>query len=148
MEDEKLIQTISSLFAGADNRNWQQVQDTMAASVLLDYTSMTGGSPAEQTPKQITDAWAAFLPGFDKTHHQLSGFDVNVINATATVHYEGKADHFIGNTVWTVEGSYDTELKNENGAWRITKQKFNFTQQSGDTSLPALATTRMKNGEK
>ncbi|TDX02117.1 ketosteroid isomerase-like protein [Dinghuibacter silviterrae] len=31
----------------------------MDDSVLLDYTSMAGGTPAQLTPRQITDAWAA-----------------------------------------------------------------------------------------
>ncbi len=63
LEKEKIIQTISSIFIGADERNWQKVQIAMAKNVLLDYTSMVGGNPATQKPQQITDAWAAFLPG-------------------------------------------------------------------------------------
>ena len=140
METEKIKQSISDLFAGADERNWQKVQSVMANTVLLDYTSMVGGDPATLTPQQIAGAWAAFLPGFDKTYHQLSAFEVNVNGATATAHYSGKADHFIGNETWTVEGTYDTELQKEDDEWRVTKHKLNFTAHSGNTNLPAKAT--------
>ena len=140
MEVEKIIQSIADLFAGADERNWQKVQSVMANSVLLDYTSMAGGNPAIMTPQQVTGAWAAFLPGFDKTYHQLSGFEVKVNGDTATAHYAGKADHFIGKETWTVEGTYDTELQKDNSRWLIIKHKLNFTKQSGNTNLPGQAT--------
>jgi len=145
MEKEKILQAIQNLFAGADERNWQKVQSVMGENVLLDYTSMTGGTPTNLTPKQITDAWAGFLPGFDKTHHQLSGFEVKTNGATSTVRYTGKADHFIGSEVWIVEGTYDTELQKEKDRWVVIKHKFNFLKQSGNTNLPATATQVMNN---
>jgi hypothetical protein len=59
--------------------------------------------------------------------------------------YVGKANHFIGSEVWTVEGTYDTELHKLAGEWKITKQKFNFSYESGALGLPAIATDRIKN---
>jgi SnoaL-like domain len=144
MEKEKIIQSLKNLFAGADERDWQKVQGVMATNVLLDYTSMNGGSPTTQTPQQITDAWAAFLPGFDKTHHQLSKFEVSLQDTIANVHYFGKADHFIDKEVWTVEGTYDSELKKESNHWLVTKHKFNFIKQSGNTDLPAIASKKVQ----
>jgi hypothetical protein len=140
MENEKIVLSIKNLFEGADERNWQKVQNSMLKTVLLDYTSMTGGNASAQTRQQIADTWAAFLPGFDKTHHQLWGFDVNVKENIANVHYTGKADHFINNEVWTVEGTYETEVQKENNQWLIAKHKFNLTKQSGNLNLPAIAT--------
>ena len=144
MEEGKIIQTIKNLFVGADERNWAKVENTMADSVLLDFSSMTGESPSSKTSKQIAGNWAAVLPGFDKTHHQLSNFEVTQDGNIATVHYNGKADHFIGKDIWTVEGSYDTELLKTNGNWSITKHKLNFTNQSGNINLPAKAIEIMK----
>lgn len=140
MENKKIIKTVTDIFTGADERNWQKIKNVMAANVLLDYKSMTGENPVTQTPKQITEAWAAFLPGFDKTHHQLSDFRVTVKNNVANVNYFGKADHYLGKEIWTVEGTYNTELEKQNNNWLITKQKFNLTKQSGNTNLPAKAT--------
>jgi ketosteroid isomerase-like protein len=145
MENERIIQTVSNLFGGVDERNWQKVENTLAERVLLDYTSMSGGQPAQLTPTQITDAWAAFLPGFDRTNHQLSQIEVKGQGNAASLHYFGKAEHFIGKEVWIVEGSYDTELIKENGNWLISSHRLNFFKQSGNTGLPAMATERMKN---
>ncbi len=139
-----IIQQINTLFAGADERNWEKVKSTMNTTVLLDYSSMTGNPAITLSPDAITQAWASFLPGFDSTHHQLSDFSVSINDNEATAEYFGKADHFINNDVWTVEGTYQTHLQLVSGSWLITAQKFNFSQQSGNTELPALATQRMK----
>jgi hypothetical protein len=139
MENEKIIKTINNIFSGVDERNWAKVQNAMAEHVSLDYISMRGGSPVDQTPKQITDAWAAFLPGFDRTHHKISNFEVTQNGNTALVHYGGKGDHFLDGEVWTAEGTFDTELEMINGSWLVTKHKFNLIKQSGNTSLPEKA---------
>jgi hypothetical protein len=144
MEQKIIIEVITKLFAGADERNWKKVENTMNDSVLLDYTSMSGGEPASLSPQQITAAWAGFLPGFDRTHHHLFDFELKESNEVANAHFSGKAEHFIDEKVWIVEGSYDAELKKKEGDWKITKLKFNLSKQSGDTGLPAIATERMK----
>jgi hypothetical protein len=139
MEGQKIIQAIINLFDGADERDWKKVQDVMADNVLLDYTSMTGVEPGMVTPVQITDAWASFLPGFDKTDHQLSEFRVKLHGNEADVYYIGKADHFIGDEVWTISGTYQTKLEKQNDTWLITYLKLNYDKQSGNTALPQRA---------
>jgi SnoaL-like domain len=144
MEDKAIIQTIITIFDGADQHQWQQIEHAMTAKVLIDYTSFVGGEPAHLTSKQITDSWSGFLPGFDRTYHQLSDFKVSINNEMAHVTYIGKADHFINNEIWTVEGTYESDLDKINGHWVLSKLKFNFEKQSGNTDLPAEATNRMK----
>jgi hypothetical protein len=143
MEGQKIIQTVTDLFSGADERDWQKVQRVMADNVLLDYKSMTGIEPGMQTPVQITDAWASFLPGFDKTHHQLSEFRVKLHGNEADVDYVGKADHFIDDEVWTISGTYQTKLEKQKGVWLITYLRLNYDKQSGNTALPQRAKDRL-----
>lgn len=145
MENQKIIQAITNLFNGADEHNWAKVKTAFAENVLLDFSSLSG-NPASTIPsKEIINSWAAFLPGFDKTHHQLSDFQIKQNGNSTTVHYNGKADHFIGNEIWTVEGTYDDEVINSNAGWVITKHKFNLTKQSGNLDLPAQATKILSN---
>ncbi len=139
MQTGKIIKTITNIFSGADERNWEQVQDTMADEVLLDYSSMNS-HPAAITPSsKIIDAWKGFLPGFDKTHHQISGFKVDQQNDIASVHFFGKADHFIDKDSWTAAGTYDVELVKSGDNWKVAKFKFNLLQQSGNIELPQMA---------
>ncbi|RXK85321.1 nuclear transport factor 2 family protein [Filimonas effusa] len=140
----EIIQQVIEFFAAVDARNWQKAEAAMASSVLLDYTSMTGNPAAWQTPGEITTAWAAFLPGFDKTHHAVTAFKTAVYDNTATVQCQGKADHFIDGSVWTVEGAYDILLKKTAGTWLIQEFKFNFSGQTGNTTLPSVASERMQ----
>lgn len=139
MENEKIIAAINAVFNGADSHDWKKIKNVMAENVLLDYTSMSGGNPSSQTPTQIVDAWSSFLPGFDKTKHSLSNFQITTDNEKANVHYLGKADHFIGKEVWTVDGSYDSELQKKGNEWLITIHKFNLEKQSGNINLPQKA---------
>lgn len=140
-----LTQQISVLFAGADERNWSKVSSVMDKQVLLDYSSMSGNPATLLFPEQITQAWAAFLPGFDRTNHTLSNFKAQFKNDHATVHYTGKADHFLDGEVWTVEGEYETELVHKGDQWLINKHKFHFQKQNGSTELPGKAAEKMEN---
>ena len=133
------------MFAGADERDWNKTGSVMHNSVVLDYSSMNNNPAQALSPVEITGAWATFLPGFDKTHHQLSNFLVKEESNTASSTFLGKADHYIGNEVWTVEGSYEVKLEQQQDRWLITALKFNFANQSGNTELPKLAIERLKN---
>ena len=139
METETIINAITDIFEGADERNWERVQHSMADQVLVDYSSMNG-RPAAVTPStKIIEAWKGFLPGFDRTHHRVSDFKVDEQADTAKVHFFGKADHHIDKDSWTVEGNYDVELVRSADNWKVTKFKFNLQKQSGNTGLPQKA---------
>ena len=139
MEEEKIKETIKAIFSGVDELDWQKVQNVLAEKVLIDYTSLNGGQPLVQTPQEVTDAWAQFLPGFDKTFHQVSGFEITTKGKEASARYNGKADHYLDNEVWTVEGTFDTELQKQDSRWLVTKHKFNLSKQSGNLDLPKKA---------
>lgn len=139
--------TIQNIFRGADECNWQRVCQSFAAQVHLDYTSMNGGAPALLTPQQISDAWQQVFPGFDATHHQLGNFEVEVTDNEAFVFCYGTATHYLphhkGN-VWTIVGTYDFHLVQEDGAWQADKMVFHFKYQDGNTDLPKLAMDKAK----
>ena len=143
--EHSIVEHITALFAGADERNWFKIKSVLSQQVLLDYSSMTGEPAALVTPEQIVDAWSAFLPGFDRTNHRLSDFKVDRNNREAVTTYNGRADHFLSESVWTVEGSYSTEVKLINGSWLITAHTFHFKKQSGDLTLAEQVKEKMKN---
>ncbi len=141
MEQEKILQVIQTMYSETDKKNWQKVQNIFNDSVLLDFTSVNGGSPSMRTPEQITHTWSAF----DSIKHHMSSFEIKENGYLATAHYLGRTEHFFDKAEWTVEASYDVELEKIERKWLITKYKINYIRQSGDTTLPAKAAEKMKN---
>lgn len=54
--EQAIIESIHTVFKGVDQRNWNKVQSVLADHVLVDYTSLNGGAPQEQTPEEIITA--------------------------------------------------------------------------------------------
>lgn len=148
METFKIIETVNKLFIGADEKNWKMVSSVFNDKVWLDYTSMTGGEPAELTSGQIIDSWKASLPGFDKIHHQLGNYIVTIEADVIKVFCYVTATHYLkndsGNNVWVAVGTYNLELKTVGLVQKITKMKFNLKFMDGNLDLPKLAQERMK----
>ena len=141
---ENVTSTITHLFAVTDQRDWQQVEKAFDDTVLLDYTSTTGKAPAWLTPRQIVDIWAGLLPGFDRTNHQLFDIEISEHQDSATARYKGKAEHYIDNDIWVVEGTYETTLLKKGRDWVISQFKFILEDWSGNRQLAAIAIGRMK----
>ena len=148
MDTQQIIETVNKLFISVDNRDWETVKAIFNFTVLLDYTSMTGGQPVNLASADIIDSWKSILPGFDKTHHQLGNYIVQTDALVAKVFCYGTATHYLSNdsknNLWTVVGSYDLELQTDNRAWRITKMKFNLKYIDGNGELPKMAQDRAK----
>lgn len=139
--------TISELFVHSDQRNWKGVESQFAPTVTLDYSSMSGQPAADVTPQDITNAWQGVLPRFDHTHHQIGNFIITVNGSKAHAFCYGTATHYLedeNGNVWTVVGSYDFDLENNAGDWRVTAMKFNFKYQDGNTSLIEKAIANAK----
>jgi hypothetical protein len=83
-----------------------------------------------ESSDNIIETWKGFLPGFDKTHHQVSDFKVSQNDSLAQVHLSEKAEHYISNEIWTVEGTYDVNLSRSDAHWKVTAFRFNFTKQN------------------
>lgn len=151
MGKQKIINTVTAIFNGSDERNWSKVENSFAGEVTLDYTSMAGGTPSKMSPQQITTAWKTILPGFQSTHHQIGNFIVNMDGRAATVHHRGLALHYLpntsGNNVWVVVGTYDFTLtKDDADNWKVTGMKFNLQEQEGNLDLPKFAQQNVKEG--
>ncbi len=144
--------TVLKVFRGADSHDWKLVHSAMADKVLLDYTSMAGGQPANLTPAQITGAWKGMLPGFKHTQHSISNFDIRAQGDSATAFAYGTAIHYIpgapGGETWRVMGTYDFKLTRAGGTWKITAMKFNKTIIDGNGKLPGMALANVKAGKK
>lgn len=139
MNDQYQIKaTVNTLFINSDKHDWNGVEAQFAAKVLLDYSSMSGQPAATLTPQQITAAWKTVLPGFTHTHHQLGNMILDIDGDKAHVFAYGTATHYLqadGGNVWAVVGSYDFDLIQQDGTWKIASMRFNYKYQDGNTNL-------------
>ena len=146
--NNEIIEKINKLFIFTDQHRWEEVMNCFNEKVILDFSSFSGGEFSETTPAQIVEAWAAFLPKFKSTHHQISNFAVSQKDKNAEVFCYGTATHYFPNesnkNVWIVVGSYDFNLTLVEKEWKIDLMKFNFKYQDGNLELPKLIENKKK----
>lgn len=146
---QAILDTIHRLFIYTDSRNWDALKDCFQEAFVLDYSSMNGVAPMTTTPEQVIDNWSNFLPGFEATHHQISNPIIRLEGWRASAFCNGTAAHFLpnpsGQNVWTVYGTYDFELQQNNAQWRVSKMAFRFKFQDGNLQLADLARLAMGN---
>lgn len=143
MEDQ-IIETLTLFFQAVDRRNWPLIRRMMAENVLSDHSSVNLIHLARESVEEITDAWTATLPGYDKTSHQLSDFQIRRSGNKALATCKGRADHFLGDELYTIEGLYEAEMQVAGGNWLVTGLKFSADRISGNLELPALAAEKVR----
>lgn len=120
---------VVKLFVATDERDWNAVESCFAESFVFDMTSMTGGQPATMTPRQVAQMWSEGLKPLDHVHHQAGNFRTEINGDRARVRCYGIALHHRSNIKAAEKtrrfvGTYDYELAQQQGSWRITSFKF------------------------
>ena len=90
------IQAVTAIFVSADTHDWAGLRSRLADRVRLDWTSLSGGEPADLTGDELTEAWRTLLSAFEATHHQLGNFLVDHVDAEqARLRFYGTATHVL-----------------------------------------------------
>ncbi|MEO1054164.1 MAG: nuclear transport factor 2 family protein [Bacteroidota bacterium] len=143
VEKSNIEKVVTSLFVATDENDWSQVEKVFDKLVILDYTSLAGGTPLSLHPYQIADSWKSVLPGFDHTHHMISNFQIEVSGHIAEVKHYGFAQHYLDDNIWTVVGTYRHKLRHTNDGWKIYQLQFNLKYMTGNMDLPRFAKERL-----
>ncbi|MFJ9853771.1 nuclear transport factor 2 family protein [Streptomyces sp. NPDC101150] len=124
----------------ADQREWAQLRGLFADKVLLDYTSLNGGEPAQLTPQEIVDAWSATLGGYDATQHLIANQLVRIDGDRAVCTASFQATHRLaaahGAPLWTLGGDYRWELARTGDRWLIDTVVMTAAWGDGNQDLP------------
>ena len=134
---ETIVESVAVL---ADSGNFESLEKLYADEIHVDYTSLSGGEPELKSPQTLMSEWAAILPGFDRTRHNISNIEVELGGRQATATADVVADHYVGSSYWQVTGDYRYELLRSNGRWLITSMTFNLRDEQGtrDVFAPAM----------
>ncbi len=131
---------VVKMFVATDERDWTTLESCFTDPFVLDMTSMGGGNPTSMSPRQVATAWADGFKSFSHVHHQVSNFRTNVGGSTATVRCYGVALHHRSGLSTEAKtrrfvGTYEIDLAAKEGAWRITRLKFNLKFIDGNLEL-------------
>jgi hypothetical protein len=147
-EAAKVISVVSSIPLAVDLAAYDLAEKAFAPKILIDYTSLWGGTPNTMTPAELMAAWRGIVPGFDATWHELSNVKatVNGSKATATAFVDGR--HWLGGQLWRPVGNYNWDLEKFGGQWKVTRMQFAMTQEIGsrDVATKAMEVAKAKNG--
>lgn len=141
-----VAETCTRMAVHADRREWESLRGLFAEKVLLDYTSLSGGAPAQLTPQEIADAWSATLGGYDATQHLIANQLVEIDGDRAVCTASFQATHRLatahGAPLWTLGGDYRWELARSGGRWLIHTVVMTAAWGDGNQDLPAQAAAR------
>lgn len=141
-----VAETCTRMAVHADRREWDLLRGLFAEKVLLDYTSLTGGAPAQLTPQEIADAWSATLGGYDATQHLITNQLVETDGDRAVCTASFQATHRLatahGAPLWTLGGDYRWELTRTGGRWLIHTVVMTATWGEGNQDLSVQAAAR------
>ena len=135
----EVIDTITRLCVGTDNRDWSLVERCFAATVRFDMSSMGGAPATEMAATAIIAAWEAGLRPLAAVHHQAGNHLVRLNGDRADASCYAVATHYrpagAGGTTRTFVGSYDFGLAREGDRWVITAFTFTLKYIDGNLNL-------------
>lgn len=137
-----MIDTVTSIAAGADRHQWDRVRAAFADKVTLDYSSLWGGGAAVQSADDVVAQFAGFLPGFDATLHLVTNHTVTEFDGErATLEADFLALHKLGDAEWRLAGRYTYQLVHD-VTWKVGVLTMTWTHEADDRTLVAKAAER------
>lgn len=147
LDEAQIRSNIQGFATLADRGAFEYLGRLLAPELVVDYSSLFGGQAATVTNTALMKQWAAFLPGFDATFHQLT--DLRVViegdNALATVsfiarHYLSHKQGVDGETgFWSVFGEYEFGLNRFEDNWVINSVTLKRQGERGNRDVLELA---------
>ncbi len=141
-DEARVRQTVLAVPTNADLLAFDAIAPLFADRVVIDYTSLWGGTAETMTPEALMTAWAGVLPGFDATWHQIGDIEVGIVGDRARATTSVDARHWLDSGVWRLRGRYDFVLECTEGRWRITRMTLTVTGEEGDRNLVQAAAAR------
>ncbi|MCQ8186619.1 nuclear transport factor 2 family protein [Parvularcula maris] len=134
---ETIVESVGTL---ADRGNFMDLEALYAPEVRVDYSSLSGQTAELKSPRGLMTEWAATLPGFDRTRHELSAVEAKVRGKQGSATADVVASHWLGEQFWQVEGRYAYEFENDDGNWLITSMTFVLEEETGSREIfgPAM----------
>ncbi|HEX5043835.1 MAG TPA: nuclear transport factor 2 family protein [Candidatus Polarisedimenticolaceae bacterium] len=139
LDERDAARVVIDLFVATDRRDWAKVEACLAPRLMLDMTSLAGGTPQEVTGAALAAMWRDGLAPIDHVHHQVGNLVVTVGGDEANATCYGIALHHrkVASPQRTrvFVGSYRIHLVRLERRWRIDRFAFDLAFLEGNLEL-------------
>ena len=137
MSDELAIKhVVDEIDNACDLKEWGRLRTFFTDDVDVDFTSLTGGSPARITADQLVGGWQANLFEAKKTFHMRGNHRIDIDGDTARVFSKGYAFNLLEEGevtgLWEVWGNYTHTLQKTEDGWKVSGMTLTVIHQRGD----------------
>jgi len=123
----------------ADMRLWDRMAELFTPRVLLDNSSMPGGSRVTVDRADMIAGWARMFVAFESTQHMVTNHLVEVDGAVATCTAQFFAQHIaarpMGDPALVIAGHYRFGLIRTDTGWRIESLAITKTWTDGNFAV-------------
>ena len=141
----EISRTLYGYAQGVDRRDWESFRGCFCQEVEIDLSSYSGNPPVTMALDDWVEVVRTGLSGFDATQHISANHLIEVNQDKAHATSDVQASHILDGERAVLAGWYDTQLKHEEGQWRISRSQLNVTWTLGPNSLYARAAERFQN---
>lgn len=137
----RISRVVSAITTCVDIGAFDVLPTLFSEKVLVDYSSLFGGSATELPASALIQSWRELVPGFDATCHELGGIVVAPEDGGASARCSVYARHWFADEIWAVRGHYQFSLS-RGRRWTVRAMRFELAEESGRRELVAMASQR------
>lgn len=136
IDESSIRRVVDEIDNACDLKEWERLRTYFTDRVAADFTSLSGGEPAEISADDLVGAWKTNLFPGKKTFHQRGNHVIEVASDRAMVFSKGYAFNLLESGdvtgLWEVWGNYTHSLVKTTAGWRVDGIKLEVLYQRGD----------------
>ncbi|WP_227268521.1 nuclear transport factor 2 family protein [Roseobacter weihaiensis] len=142
VDQAEMIRIADAIDAAVDAKDWRAARAQFTDEISVDFTSLTGGSPATIPADALIEGWSANLSGEKQSFHLRGNHRITFDGADAAVlHSHGYAWNQMasgalaengGDALWEVWGTYVHGFERTQDGWRVNAMTFTATAERGN----------------
>lgn len=138
MEIRRIVDEIDN---AVDAKDWVRARTFFADKVEVDFTSLTGGKPAQVTADELVGAWRTNLYSDKKSFHLRTNHRIEIEGKKAKVFSKGYAFNSLAKGaikgLWEVWGNYAHTLEKTANGWKVSGMILTVAHTRGDDRIRA-----------
>lgn len=135
-DELEIRRVIDEIDNSCDAKDWKKCRMFFTDEIEVDFTSLSGGEPAQIKADELIDSWKTNLFSEKKTFHQRSNHSIKINGRHARVFSKAYAFNLLeeGEVTgfWEVWGEYTHTLKQSGNGWKVSGMTLKVSHTRGD----------------